>query len=162
MGISPKLKEYLKRNNVKYRLVAHSRSRSSNDPAPSAQIPLHQLAKAVVLEDEQGYIVGVLPSNNQIEIEWVNEALGRQLKIASESELSNIFTDCDIHAVPALGNAYGVQLIWDDQLRHVSDIYIEAGDHEYLIQLRGEDFNALMSSNPRTTISARPDYSRWV
>lgn len=162
MGMSQKLKEYLERNNIEYRLLAHARTQSSAESALSAQIPLHQMAKAVVLEDEQGYIVGVLPSNNQIEIDWVNEALGRELGFASESELSDIFSDCDVGAVPALGDAYGLHLIWDDQLRHASDIYIEAGDHEHLVQLRGEDFNALMQSNPHTQISARPDYSRWV
>ncbi len=162
MGISRKLKEYLERNNVEYRLLAHTRSHSSAESALSAQIPPHQLAKAVVLEDEQGYIVGVLPSNNQIELDWVNETLGRHLNLASEGDLSDIFNDCDLGAVPALGDAYGLKLIWDDQLRHASDIYIEAGDHEHLVHIRGEDFNALMSSNPRTKISARPDYSPWV
>jgi Ala-tRNA(Pro) deacylase len=53
-------------------------------------------------------------------------------------------------------------LIWDEQLGHASDIYIEAGDHEHLVHLRGEDFNRLMSAMPRSIISARPDYSRWV
>jgi Ala-tRNA(Pro) deacylase len=146
MAISQKLKDYLDRNNVEYSLVAHAHTESSADSALSAHVPLHQMAKAVVLEDEQGYIVGVLPSNNRIEVDWVNEELGRK----------------DIGAVPALSNAYDLQIIWDEQLRHASDVYIEAGDHEHLVHIRGEDFNALMSANPHSIISARPDYSRWV
>jgi Ala-tRNA(Pro) deacylase len=162
MAISQKLKDYLNRNNVEYSLVAHAHTESSTDSALSAHIPLHQMAKPVVLEDEQGYIVGVLPSNNRIEVDWVNEELGRKLEFATEDELSTLFTDCDIGAVPALSNAYDLQIIWDEQLRHASDVYIEAGDHEHLVHIRGEDFNALMSANPHSIISARPDYSRWV
>ncbi len=162
MAISQKLKEYLDRNNVEYSLVAHAHTESSEDSARSAHIPLHQMAKAVVLEDEQGYIVGVLPSNNRIEMDWVNEELGRQLEFADESELVTLFADCDVGAVPALSDAYGIEVIWDEQLRHASDIYIEAGDHEHLVHIRGEDFKLLMSAKPHSVISARRDYSRWV
>ena len=162
MAISKTLKNYLDRNNIQYTLVAHTHTESASDSARSAHIPLHQMAKAVVLEDEQGYIVGVLPSNHRIELDWVNEELGRKLGLASEGELSTLFSDCDIGAVPALSDAYGLQLIWDEKLRHASDVYIEAGDHEHLVHIRGEDFNTLMASQPNCIISARPDYSRWV
>lgn len=162
MAISKTLKQYLDRNNIRYSLVAHTHTESSTESARSAHIPLHQMAKAVVLEDEQGYIVGVLPSNHRIELDWVNEELGRELGLATEDELARLFSDCDIGAVPALSDAYGLQLIWDEKLRHASDVYFEAGDHEHLVHIRGEDFNALMGSKPNCTISARPDYSRWV
>ena len=47
----------------------------------------------------------------------------------TEEELKALFKDCETGAVPALSNAYGLKVIWDDQLKHASDIYIEAGDH---------------------------------
>lgn len=162
MAISEKLKNYLECKKIPYKLIAHAHTKSSADSAYSAHIPLQQMAKAVVLEDEQGYIVGVLPSNHRIEVDWVNEKLGRKLNLASESELSTLFSDCDIGAVPALSNAYGLKLIWDEKLSHASDVYFEAGDHEHLVRIKGEDFTNLMSSNPHCAISARPDYSRWV
>ena len=104
MAISKKLKRYLEHNNIDYDLVAHAHTQSSTDSARSAHIPLHQMAKAVVLEDEQGYIVGVLPSNHRIEVDWVNEELGRDLEFATEGELSTLFADCEIGAVPALSD----------------------------------------------------------
>lgn len=162
MAISTTLKNYLERKQIHYELVAHTYTGSSADSARSAHIPLHQMAKAVVLEDEQGYIVGVLPSNHRIEVDWVNEELGRKLEFAAEGELSTLFSDCDVGAVPALSDAFGLQLIWDENLGHASDVYFEAGDHEHLVHIRGEDFKALMSSKPHCVISARPDYSRWV
>jgi Ala-tRNA(Pro) deacylase len=63
--------------------------------------------------------------------------------------------------VPALSDAYGLDVIWDDHLKHVRDIYIEAGDHEHLIHLRGDDFRQLMSSLPHCIISFSEDYSSW-
>ena len=162
MAIAQTLKTYLDQNSVEYDSVEHTHTESAMDSAKSAHIPPYQMAKAVVLEDEDGYVVSVLPSSNRLNLSWVCEELKRELHLASEPELGALFEDCEIGAVPALSEAYGLNLIWDDQLRHASDIYIEAGDHEHLIHLRGEDFQKLMESRPHSIISAGKEYSRWV
>jgi Ala-tRNA(Pro) deacylase len=162
MAIARTLKSYLESHNVHYEMVEHSHTDSAIDSAKSAHIPAHQMAKAVVLEDSAGYIVSVLPSNNHLNLGWVNEELQRDLKMATEPELRGLFEDCETGAVPALSNAYGLKVIWDDQLRHATDIYIEAGDHEHLIHLKGGDFQMLMAMLPHSVISAGKEYSRWV
>ena len=162
MAIAITLKSYLDGHNVDYDTVEHPHTESAVDSAKSAHVPAHQMAKAVVLEDNSGYIVSVLPSNNRLNLGWVNEELQRDLRLATEVELKKLFADCDTGAVPALSNAYGLKVIWDDQLRHASDIYIEAGDHEHLIHLRGKDFQQLMEKLPHSVISAGKEYSRWV
>ena len=67
-----------------------------------------------------------------------------------------------IGAVPALSNAYGLDVIWDEQLTNASEIYIEAGDHENLIHMHGDEFCKLMEDLPHSIISAGKDYSRWI
>ncbi len=54
-----------------------------------------------------------------------------------------LFGDCEPGAVPALGDAYGIQVIWDDDLKYTSDIYIEAGDHEHLIRIEPESLQEI-------------------
>ena len=162
MAIAITLKSYLDGHHVQFDTVEHPHTESAVDSAKSAHVPLHQMAKAVVLEDSDGFIVAVLPSNNRLNLGWVNEELERNLKLATENELKALFKDCDTGAIPALSNAYGLKVIWDDQLKHASDIYIEAGDHEHLIHLVGEDFRHLMSRLPHSVISAGKEYSRWV
>ena len=162
MAIAITLKSYLDGHNVQYETVEHPHTDSAVDSAKAAHVPSHQMAKAVVLEDDTGYIVSVLPSNNHLNLGWVNEELQRDLKFATELELKKLFADCETGAVPALSNAYGLKVIWDDQLKHSSDIYIEAGDHEHLIHLKGEDFQQLMARLPHSVISAGKEYSRWI
>ncbi len=162
MAIAITLKSYLDSHGVQYDTVEHPYTESAIDSAKSAHVPAHQLAKAVVLEDDNGYIVSVLPSNNHLNLAWVNEELQRELRLATEPELKKLFRDCEAGAVPALSNAYGLKVIWDDQLKYASDIYIEAGDHEHLIHLKGEDFKQLMAKLPHSVISAGKEYSRWV
>jgi Ala-tRNA(Pro) deacylase len=162
MAIAMTLKSYLDDRTIEFSSVEHPHTDSSVDSAKSAHIPLHQMAKAVVLEDSAGFMVAVLPSSNRLNLGWVNEELERNLKLATEAELKALFADCETGAIPALSNAYGLKVIWDDQLKHASDIYIEAGDHEHLIHLTGDDFRKLMDSLPHSVISAGKEYSRWV
>ena len=162
MPIAMTLKSYLDDHEVSYDTVEHPHTESAVDSAKSAHVPPHQMAKAVVLEDSAGFIVAVLPSSNRLNLGWVNEELERDLKLATEEELKALFKDCETGAVPALSNAYGLKVIWDDQLKHASDIYIEAGDHEHLIHLKGDDFRRLMERLPHSVISAGKEFSRWV
>ena len=122
MAIATTLKSFLEDHHVDYDMVQHLHSATTLESAHSAHVPGHQVAKAVVLEDSEGYIVSVLPSINRLDLEWVNESLGRQLHLADESELQNLFQDCDFGAVPALSNAYGLDVIWDEQLTNASEI----------------------------------------
>ena len=162
MPIAMTLKSYLDDHEVSYDTVEHPHTESAVDSAKSAHVPPHQMAKAVVLEDSAGFIVAVLPSSNRLNLGWVNEELERDLKLATEDELKALFRDCETGAIPALSTAYGLKVIWDDQLKHAADIYIEAGDHEHLIHLSGEDFRLLMARLPHSVISAGKEYSRWV
>jgi Ala-tRNA(Pro) deacylase len=162
MAIAQTLKSYLDDHHVHYDTVPHTRTESAMDSARSARVPLHQMAKAVVLEDGDGYVVSVLPSNNRLNLDWVNDELERHLNLAPEPELPGLFSDCATGAVPALSEAYGLDVIWDDHLKHVSDVYVEAGDHENLIHLHGDDFRQLMSSLPHSIISTSEDYSSWM
>lgn len=162
MAIATTLKSYLEEHDIHYDTVEHPHTESAVDSAKSAHIPPHQMAKAVVLEDDAGFIVSVLPSSNRLNLGWVNEELQRDLKLATEAELKELFRDCETGAVPALSTAYGLRVIWDDQLKHASDIYIEAGDHEHLIHLKGDNFRKLMQKMPHSVISAGKEYSRWI
>lgn len=161
MAIATTLIHYLKDKDVSYDLVAHEHTATAMASARKAGLPAHQVAKAVVLRDDEGYIVSVIPANRSLEIDWVNEELGRNLQLAGEEEFRKLFEDCEPGAVPALGDAYGMRVIWDDDLQYTSDVYIEAGDHEHLICLDRKSFKALMSSLPHTIISKDDEVGCW-
>ena len=66
------------------------------------------------------------------------------MEFAKEYELTVLFPDCAVGAVPALGNAYKLQTIVDESMKARSDdIYFEAGDHEELIRVSSDQFRRL-------------------
>ena len=66
------------------------------------------------------------------------------MELVDEDELHDIFRDCAAGAVPALGEAYGLDVIWDDELTQAPMVFIEAGDHRHLICLEQSQFSRLM------------------
>jgi len=161
MAIAKTLINYLDERGISYSMVEHIHTATSHDTARAAHIPAHQLAKAVVLKDQQGFVVSVVPSSHSLEIDWVNAELNRNLELASEKEFKDIFADCETGAVPALGAAYGLNVIWDNDLSYTADIYIEAGDHEHLFCLDRKSFKKLMASLPHSIISKDQEVGCW-
>ena len=144
MSIAHKVEDYMMQHGAKYDVVTHPHSRNSMETAEFAHIPGDRLVKSVVLEDEDGFVVAVLPSNRQVRLGKLSRELNRKLRLATEDELPNLFTDCELGAIPPLGLAYGIKTVMDDSLADQPEIFFEAGDHQQLIRMRREEFMAMM------------------
>lgn len=140
MALAKTVEHYLDDNNVSYDLLPHSRTSTSIKTASAAHVPAHQIAKGVMLEDEAGYVMAVLPADRRVHLGAVREQLGRRMGLATEPELGPMFKDCAPGAVPPVGEAYGIETVLDDELAEGGDVYFEAGDHEELVHLERESF----------------------
>lgn len=155
MGVATTLEKFLKDKQVPFTLIQHDYAEGSFNTAKAAQIDDHSLAKAVLLRDEDfHYMLCVLPTHNKILRHTLNQIFDRHLELVDEEELQKIFADCAPGAVPALGNAYGIDVIWDEELLNQQDLYIEAGDHVHLIKLPTEVFTQLLDSSMHDHFSA--------
>lgn len=127
-----------------FQVVAHPKSFSSIETAMAAHVPDDHIAKGVLLKDDKGYLLAVIPASHWIDFQRVKDELGRDLLLASEAEIERLFGDCDPGAVPPLGEAYGVETVLDESLNSLAYVYFEAGDHERLIKVEAEQFKSLM------------------
>jgi len=148
MAISLTLLEYLEWEGVDYELLHHEPAFDSLHTAEAAHVPGDQLAKCVVLEDENGYLMAVIPATHELELDALNRQLGRNLQFASEEEIADLFEDCELGAIPPLPEAYGYETVVDDALTDYEDIYLEAGDHTELVHISGQDFQHLTEAAP--------------
>ena len=144
MTIARHLKWYLDHESVEYDLVHHPRSDSSIEAADLADVPRDQMAKCVLLEDERGYLMAVLPASRRVAFDKLRRLTRRHLEMALEFELEERFEDCEIGAVPPIAGAYGLSAVVDTSLLGKPDIYFEAGDHEDLVHMKGAKFLNLM------------------
>jgi len=152
MAIGITLQKYLADNGIAYDILPHPHTSSSMNTAQSAHISGKNLAKSVIIEDSDGYVMAVIPANQHLKFRKVNHALNRKMGMATESELETLFNDCELGAIPAVGNAFSMDSIIDDQLADCTDIYFEAGDHEELIHMKGSSYRKLMKNSQYAAI----------
>lgn len=155
MTIANKLYSYLKERGSDYTLLNHPHTESSMETAESARVPGDALAKGVVLKDPQGLLLVVVPSDYHIELDTLNERLGRKLSFVAEDELGDIFPDCELGAVPAIGAAYSLPTLWDpDSSLGAQDyLYFEAGDHTTVVRVSSAHFRELMAEAQQANFS---------
>lgn len=153
MTIAASVQNYLSRQGVPFDIIAHEHTSDSAHSAQAAHIPGDQLAKGIVLKDEQGYLIAVVPATHRLDLGAVRTQLNRPLGLATERELPGLFADCEPGAIPPLGKAYGIGTILDESLVSTRPIYFEAGDHQELMRVSGGDFLKLMADAPRARIS---------
>ena len=144
MTMSPTLREFLDENRIQYDLIQHRYSEGSMETAQAAHIPGDKLAKSVELKDDLDYLMAVVPSTYRVQISDLDNQLHRRLGLVSETELADIFVDCELGAIPPIGEAYYIDTIVDERLIHQDDVYIEAGDHSSLVHLDRDNFKKLV------------------
>jgi Ala-tRNA(Pro) deacylase len=153
MTIAASVEDYLAREGVLYDTVMHPQTPNSTLSAQAAHVPGDQLAKCVMLEDDNGYVMAIIPASHRVDLSAVRRELNRELALAPERELVDLFKDCAPGAIPPLGEAYGIDMVVDRNLADTPDVYFEAGDHMSLIHMSGDDFLKLMADAPQRHIS---------
>jgi Ala-tRNA(Pro) deacylase len=144
MGLAISLQEYLDRCDVPYEVIEHQRATTMLAAAHCAGVPEEKVAKAVLLEDEDGYMLALVPAACAVELGRLSRMLQRRIGLATEGEVAELFCDCDTGAVPALGTPYGIEVLIDDRLDGCDDLYFEGGDHRSLVHIRGRDLRRLL------------------
>ncbi len=144
MGIAITLQDYLSEKGTEYDIVDHPYALTSLNIAAAAHVPGDRLAKTVVLEHDDGYLMVVVPSTHQVRLGVLRKQLKRNLRLAREIDLAYLFKDCELGAIPPVGQAYGIETVIAEDLAQQADIYFEAGDHRELIHLSGSQFLELM------------------
>jgi Ala-tRNA(Pro) deacylase len=146
--------QFLDSEHIHYSMVPHAHSKSSISSAVNAEVPMHRIAKAVMLEDHEGkHLMAIVPADYKVNLRELGEALNRELKLAKEAQVYEMFSDCDSGAIPPLPTAYHLDAVYDELLTEEQELFLESGDHETLIQLNREDFIRLMGASKHARFS---------
>jgi Ala-tRNA(Pro) deacylase len=157
MSIPFRLSSFLEQHGTRYEICAHGKSRCSAETARRAGIPPHALAKSVIVEDDGGCVLAVVPSDRLVKLGELSRLLGRRhLHLADEERLGELFAGCERGAVPAFGMVWGIETVVDDEVEACPVVYVESGDHEQLLRLPHDEFHALMAPARHGRFSAVP------
>lgn len=114
--------------------------------AEVCRVSSDRVAKAVLLRDETGYALAVLPASHHIRFSELRRRLGDDVGLATEREAAELFEDCTRGALPAVGECYGLDMVVDDSIEEQPEVYFEGGDHGTLIHMSHAQFVTLTAT----------------
>lgn len=152
MAIAQSLERFLDKRGVSYDLAMHEQTGCSVATARAGAIPETNLAKGVLVKRKNGYVLAIVPASCDVQLDTLGGVVGQPVGLATEEEVSEVFSDCVPGSVPPVGAAYGLASVLDDHLEGLNDIYFEGGDHCTLVHLRGSEFHRLMAGVPHFRI----------
>ena len=153
MAIAPTFQKYLATKHAVYDVVAHEPTKSSMRTAEACRVSGDSVAKAVVLRDEYGYVLAVLPASHHIRLQDLRMQLGLDVDLAAEYEIEELFDDCAPGAVPPVGECYGLDMVVDDSIEEQPEVYLEAGDHATLVHMSHAQFACLGTLTAPTSMA---------
>ena len=147
-GLSP-------RHRVRYEAVLHRPAPTASRRAHSVHVPGDQVAKSVLVRADDRFVLAVLPSTHRIDLDRLAAVLEvERVRLATEDELTRVFTDCERGAVPPFGRLYGLATVVDTSLAAWAEIVVEANLRHEDLRLRYRDFEAI--EDPVRARFARP------
>jgi Ala-tRNA(Pro) deacylase len=138
--------KFLESQGIEYRLFAHSRAYTAQGTAQAQHLSGKLLAKVVIVKvDNDKLIMAVVPANYRVDLDRLGRYLGTtRIRLATEDEFKNAFPDCELGAMPPLGNIYHLDVWIDEILRSYPTIFFNAGTHAETVQMSLRDFERLV------------------
>jgi Ala-tRNA(Pro) deacylase len=137
---------YLKQNGIHYAHSIHPPAFTAHDVAVAECMPIHDLAKVVVYSGDNGYGMLVLPGDHVADLNEVRRLLGlSEIRLATESELIEVFPDCEVGAMPPFGNLFNMPVLVDETIATAKFIVFNAGTHQDVLRMSAADFHKLVN-----------------
>jgi len=133
--------EFLTSRRIPFEILYHRPAYTANRIAQLLHVSGKEMAKTVVLRTSKGYMLAVLPASCRIDLEELRQELSEgQVSLASESEIAQIFPDCELGAMPPFGSLYQLPTWVDESLTKDEEIVFEGQSHEEAIRMNCRDY----------------------
>jgi len=138
-----KILDYLSAAEVDFEVRHHEEFFTAQEEAAAGHIPGHMFAKTVVVCADGEPTLLVLPASHRVDLDRLRDELETRAEMMSESEMAELFHDCDVGAEPPFGSQYGLRTIVDSHLAKQERIAVRACNHHEIVLMRYEDYAKL-------------------
>lgn len=148
-----RLDTFLAEQNVSYESLPHPPAYTAQKLAKYLHVSGSRVAKCVLLRVAEKFLLAVLPATHRVDTDQLSHDQGDRVRLADDSEIAQVFHDCEWGVVPPFGALYGLQTILDESLAPDTLLVFEGQTHVEAIRLRCGDFERL--ERPRRFSFAR-------
>ena len=136
-----RLEQYLIENRVYYEVQEHRQAFTIQEVAAALHEKGLHVAKVFIAWADGQLVMLVLPAPALVDLDRVREMLGAtDVRRAREAEFAQRFSDCDVGAMPPLGNLYHVPVYLDCTLADQPTIVFQAGSHRTTLKIAMSDY----------------------
>jgi Ala-tRNA(Pro) deacylase len=143
MECRDRLESLFRENGVAFEVQEHRTAYTAQRIAASEHVPGRMFAKVAMAKADGDLVMLVLPAPSEVDLAKASEVLGRQVRMASESEFAPAFPDCEPGAMPPFGKLYDLPLYVDRALGRNERIVFQAGTHTVTMSIAYADFEGL-------------------
>ncbi|MBI4408472.1 MAG: YbaK/EbsC family protein [Gemmatimonadetes bacterium] len=145
MSCKDRLDAYLRENRIPFQFQHHPAAFTAQEVAASEHVPGRLVAKTFMAMADGKLVMAVVPAPAKVDLDKLQRATGAEdVRVATEAEFGPAFPDCDVGAMPALGNIYNVPVYLDQALTHNDTMVTQAGTHTDTISLKYADYARLV------------------
>lgn len=129
MGARPWVMEQVRRTGAVFAEVHYPEAYTAQQLAHREHVSGHRVAKVVVVYADGRPMMLVLPASHRVNFDRLRETLkAKEISLASESEVSGLFPDCETGAEPPLRHG-DLDVTMDPSMKVEGDILFSAGTH---------------------------------
>jgi Ala-tRNA(Pro) deacylase len=135
------VQDYLDQLGVAYRLSRHDTTFTAQDLAAAEHIPGRKVIKPVVIKADGRFVMCALPASHRVDLDTLRDQLQcDDVALADESELAQIFCECELGAEPPIGRLFGMPTVMDESLFADDRVTFQAGTHEDAVTMTLADY----------------------
>ena len=142
MAVPQKLISYLNDKKIPYEILHHTEAFTAQTIAAAEHVKGRHHAKVVMVKSANEHLMTVLSANSRIDLEKLENAIGKPVALEGETEFKVLFPDCAPGTMPPFGNLYGLPTYVDRSLSKEDFIVFEAGTHTDAIKLKYKDYES--------------------
>lgn len=136
--------KFFAEQNVPFEVLHHKQVYTAQEVAQVVHRPGNEIAKTVIANVDGSYMMIVVPAPHRVNLASLKETLKAQnVRLASEHEVQQLFPDCELGAMPPLGNLYNLPVLVSKSLTEDTEIVFNAGTHSDAIKISFSDFQRL-------------------
>src|SRR4051812_40204180 len=146
MSISTRIRELLDIEGAVYQHHKHPLAYTATKTAESMHIPEREMVKTVIVNADGLLRMAVIPANCMLDLKHMKFITrSENIRLATEKELTEVFPDCEVGAMPPFGSLFGMPVLCDVRLEQNEFVEFNAGTHSDTIRMNFEEFKRVTS-----------------
>ncbi|MEW5756204.1 MAG: HDOD domain-containing protein [Pseudomonadota bacterium] len=134
MWIVQHTQKFIKNRNIEHCVHKFPPLQEVEDAEMLARLPGGSAIKSLLLKDQFGLVLAVIPAANKLNLGNLCGQMRRRLEVVGEEEHRRVMKGMHPKFTPPLGDAYGIKTIIDEAILNAKRVLFSAGDNTNFIE----------------------------